>query len=71
VLRWLVTANVLRSSPIVVTLLKEATRSSEYSFLTKATGCHISEEGIFLIKLNLIICDDVLFIMKQHEIVSS
>jgi hypothetical protein len=40
------TANVIPSSPILVTLIMEAQRSSETSVLTRATGHNISEEGI-------------------------
>jgi hypothetical protein len=40
------TANVVRSSPIVVTLVMEVLRSSETSVLTTAMRHNISEEGI-------------------------
>jgi hypothetical protein len=45
--RWrlLVTANV-PSSHILVTLVMEAVRSSETSFLTSATRCNIPKDGI-------------------------
>jgi small neutral amino acid transporter SnatA (MarC family) len=46
VLRLLVTANVVPSSPIFVTLMKEAIRSSEMSVLTRATRRNFSEEVI-------------------------
>jgi hypothetical protein len=46
VLRLLVTANVVPSSPILVTLMMEAIRSSETSALTRATRRHIPKDGI-------------------------
>jgi hypothetical protein len=43
-LRLLVTANVVPRSPTLVTLMM--VRSSETSELTRATRCHISDDGI-------------------------
>jgi hypothetical protein len=44
--RLLLTAKVVPSSPIFVTLMMKAIRSSEMSVLTTATECKIPEDGI-------------------------
>jgi hypothetical protein len=46
VLRLFVTANVVPSSPILVTLMMKALRSSETSVLTRPTRRKIREDGI-------------------------
>jgi hypothetical protein len=46
VLQLLVTANFVFSLPILVTLMMEATRSSETSVLGRATHPNITESGI-------------------------
>jgi hypothetical protein len=45
-LRFLVTANVVPSSPIPVTLMMKALRSSETSVLTRPTQCNIPGDSI-------------------------
>jgi hypothetical protein len=44
--RLLAAANFVPSSPILVTLVMEALRSSETSVLTKATRHNVSEDGV-------------------------
>jgi hypothetical protein len=46
VLQLLVSVNVVPSSPILVTPMMEAIRSSETSVLTRATWRDIQEDGI-------------------------
>jgi hypothetical protein len=46
VLKLLITANVVPSSPILVILMMEAILSFETSVLTRAAWRHIPEEGI-------------------------
>jgi hypothetical protein len=50
---WLlVTANFVPSSPVLLTLLMEAKRSSETSILMKVTQHNIPEDGIFYYSLH-------------------
>jgi hypothetical protein len=55
--RWLlVRASVVPSSPILVTLMKEALSSSEMSVLTRATWRNIPKDIFFIHHLLIIPC---------------
>jgi hypothetical protein len=51
--RLIVTAKVVPSAPILVTLKMEALRSSERSVLTRATRRNILDDGIFQLHVGL------------------
>jgi hypothetical protein len=61
VLRLLVTASVVPSSPILVTLMKEALISSETSVLTRATLRNIPEDAILHCAVLSVMCQEWIF----------
>jgi hypothetical protein len=69
--RLLVTASVISSSPILVTLMKEALSSSETSVLTRATRCNIPEDTILRASHCLIFSDLVLLHPSYVQILHS
>jgi hypothetical protein len=64
--RLLVTANIVRSLPILVTLMVEVLLSSETSVLTRATWRNISEGGVLHL---LAVCKDGFSCDTQFKII--
>jgi hypothetical protein len=71
--RLLVTASVVPSSPILVTLMKEALRSSETSVLTRATQRNIPEDTILEIEYTplLVVRKRQMSLFRFHPILST
>jgi hypothetical protein len=66
----LVTANVVPSSPIFVTLMKVALSSSETSVLTRATTRNITEDAILHSHLREILKSYIVYLEGSFEIVT-
>jgi hypothetical protein len=65
--RLLVTASVVPSSPILVTLMKKALSSYETSVLTRATRRNIPEDAILNVKLNTLNAQPVSAVPRDCE----
>jgi hypothetical protein len=64
---FLVTANVVPSPPILVTLIMEAVSSCETSVLKRATRSNIPEYGILLSSIHLTMCKSDTSIVRRYS----
>jgi hypothetical protein len=61
-------ANVVPNSPILVTLMMEALRSSEMSIFRRAMWCNIPEDGIFICNIFIKINTAALHNLQVHNL---